>query len=434
MANIKAMTGHLDNDSRPLQENYNKRTQLNTYIYEYFLHNEMFQCAKSILKADSGVSVQGHSPDSVRNGKGCRVKNALCNKTTDTRLDSASPNPLPSPNIPSPSPDSCFLYEWFCLFWVIFNAQKSEDARIKAKQAVALKGIEQNWPRWSVSLSQAYSPSLLHNTPDSATRNVFCNSEEKGASSITPRILGSQAWDRSNEALQQLRMQLTSMEQQYENELTARRGKSSLSRNVGIPGGCGVQEPIKSSKHFQRPALQSSKNKTGMLTLLLEIWDFVNSRLPLVKPVDANDSAKTRSTIPSRSQTVRAALPTPRLSKAAREKGPSPERGTSKKRTTNVKDEMVTCKIPKLNVDSTATRLANAAPNPSPHINLVGITKNAQNTSLTQIVPIGQPAVPLSSTTASMVPNPPVDLVQSTTFSMENYNDSASLPTLTSDL
>ncbi|KAJ9419462.1 hypothetical protein QL093DRAFT_1452941 [Fusarium oxysporum] len=172
----------------------------------------MFQCAESILKADSGVSVQGHSPDSVRNGKRCRVKNALCNKTTDTRLDSARPNLLPAPNIPNPSPDSCFLHEWFCLFWAIFNAQKNEDARIKENQYAGYVQ-KQNWPRWSASLSQAYSPSLLHNTPDSATRNTLCNSEEKGVSSITPCILGSQAWGRSNEALQQFRMQLTSMEQ-----------------------------------------------------------------------------------------------------------------------------------------------------------------------------------------------------------------------------
>ncbi|EXK23273.1 hypothetical protein FOMG_19949 [Fusarium oxysporum f. sp. melonis 26406] len=57
-------------------------------------------------------------------------------------------------------------------------------------------------------------------------------------------------------------MQLTSMEQQNENELTARRVRSSISRNDGIPGGWGIQEPIKSSKHFQRPALQSSKSES----------------------------------------------------------------------------------------------------------------------------------------------------------------------------
>ncbi|KAJ4076650.1 hypothetical protein NW760_015349 [Fusarium oxysporum] len=79
MANMKAMTRHLHDASRHPQENYNKRVQFNTYIYEYFLHYDMLQCAQSILKADSDVKVQRHSPGSARDGKGCRLKNILSN-------------------------------------------------------------------------------------------------------------------------------------------------------------------------------------------------------------------------------------------------------------------------------------------------------------------------------------------------------------------
>lgn len=128
------MTGHLHDASRHPQENYNKRTQLNTYIYEYFLRNGMFQCAQSILKADSDVNVQRHSPGSARNNKGSRLKKDVCNETTDTGLDSIHSNLLPAPNVPNLSADSCFLYEWFCLFWAMFNAQKNEDGRIEACQ------------------------------------------------------------------------------------------------------------------------------------------------------------------------------------------------------------------------------------------------------------------------------------------------------------
>lgn len=49
------------------------------------------------------------------------------------------------------------------------------------------------------------------------------------------------------------------MEQQNKNELTARQGRSSLSRNDRIPGGKGSQGPITSSKPFQRPVLQASR-------------------------------------------------------------------------------------------------------------------------------------------------------------------------------
>ncbi|EXK25711.1 hypothetical protein FOMG_17666 [Fusarium oxysporum f. sp. melonis 26406] len=61
--------------------------------------------------------------------------------------------------------------------------------------------------------------------------------------------------------------------------------------------------------------------------------------------------------------------------------------------------------------NSTATRPANAAASPVPHINPVGIRKDAQNSSLSQAVPTGQLAVALPHTLASMAANPPVDLV-----------------------
>ncbi|KAG7404091.1 Transcriptional activator somA [Fusarium oxysporum f. sp. rapae] len=188
MANMKAKTGHLHDASKYLQEKFNKQTQLNTYIYEYFLHNSMFQCAQSILKADSDVKVQRHSPNSDRNDKGLRLKNAPCNETIDTSFDSKQPNLLPAPNVPNLSPDSCFLYEWFCLFWAMFNAQKNEN--------------QQNWPKWNVSWPQTQSSSLLLQAPGSATHNAFYNSGEMGVGSMTPSISGARACDSRNEALQ----------------------------------------------------------------------------------------------------------------------------------------------------------------------------------------------------------------------------------------
>ncbi|KAH7169841.1 uncharacterized protein B0J16DRAFT_406929 [Fusarium flagelliforme] len=470
---MKAMTDHLHDASRHPQENYNKRAQLNTYIYEYFLRNGMFQCAQSILKADSDVNVQRHSPGSARNSKGSRLKKAVCNETTDTGLDSIHSNLLPAPNVPNLSADSCFLYEWFCLFWAMFNAQKNEDGRIEACQ-YACHIQQQNWPRWNVSWPQTHNPLLLLHTCDSASRNAFDNSNEMGVGIITPRILGFQTGDRSNQALQKFQMQLTSMEQQNKNELTARQGRSSLSRNDRIPVGKGSQGPIPSPKPCQRPALQASRPdalpdttkqvKLGtqpMNDIIIDLpkakieglggnegktghnwsvqWQNDSSetlipwtshpgvqgtqqelsRPPSVKPADANDSAKPRSTISSPSQTSKSTLPTPQLSKVARKKGLSPKRTTPKKRTMNVKDEMVTCKIPRLNVGSITTRPTKTTPKPVPHINPVGIRKDAQNISLAQVVPTAQPSVALPLSPASMAVNPPVELVQSATFGME---------------
>uniref|UniRef100_A0A0D2XR61 LisH domain-containing protein n=1 Tax=Fusarium oxysporum (strain Fo5176) TaxID=660025 RepID=A0A0D2XR61_FUSOF len=267
MANMKAKTGHLHDASRHLQENYNKRTQLNTYIYEYFLHNSMFQCAQSILKADSDVKVQRHSPGSDRNDKGLRLKNAPCNKTIDNSFDSTHSNLLPAPNVPTLSPDSCFLYEWFCLFWAMFNAQKNEN--------------QQNWPKRNVSWPQTQSSLLLLQAPGIATHNAFYNSGEMGEGKTYDN------WS-----------------VQWQNE----------SNENQIP---------ETSQHGVQGTLQE------------------RSRLPPVQPADSNDSAKPRSTISSLSQTSKPALPTPQLSKATREKIPFPKGTIPKKRTTNVKDEVM---------------------------------------------------------------------------------------------
>ncbi|KAF5708612.1 hypothetical protein FMUND_10524 [Fusarium mundagurra] len=500
---MKAITDHLDAASKHPQESYNKRTQLNTYIYEYFLHNGMFQCAQSILKADSDVRVLEHGTDSACDDKGCRLKNALCNQTIDTGLDSTHSKPLPAPNIPILSPDSCFLYEWFYIFWAMLNAQKNEDGRTEANQSAS---------HMQVSLQEhAYPPNIanmMHSNKtgqDSVTDNTFYSSGETGAD-IKPWISGAEACDSTNEALQKFQMQLTSMEQQNKNELIARQRLRGLSRNDGIPGGRGSQGPLQSSKLFHRPALQASRpeplpdttkqvklgtqpmnnteldlckagidgigsksnDKTTQKPVAAKETPFQQegkishngpvqwqndssenqipgtskcwvqgtlqgrSRRPPVQPTDANDSVKSRSTISSLSQTSKAAVPIPQLRKASREKGPFPERTTPKKRSMNVKDEMVTCKIPKLNVDSIATHPAKT--NLVPYINPVDIRKDSENTSLGQVVPTEQPTVSLPFTPAYMAANPPVDLVQSATFSMENSNDFAGLPTLDSDL
>lgn len=122
---------------RQLRENDNKRTQLNTYIYEYFLRYGMLDCAYAILNADSDVKVQKHSPGSRRDDKGGWLSNALSDESIDTGLDSKRSELLPAPNVPNLSPDGCFLYEWFCLFWDIFNAQKDECGSSEVNQYVS---------------------------------------------------------------------------------------------------------------------------------------------------------------------------------------------------------------------------------------------------------------------------------------------------------
>lgn len=107
---------------RPIAANNdtNQRSQLNTYIYEYFLRNEMYGCAKALLASEQPINVEKNSPGG-RNGsdEGGDGDNK---DDVDTKL----PHDLPPPAIPKECPESCFLYEWWCLFWDMFNAQRGK--------------------------------------------------------------------------------------------------------------------------------------------------------------------------------------------------------------------------------------------------------------------------------------------------------------------
>ncbi|KAG4031780.1 hypothetical protein MFRU_008g01410 [Monilinia fructicola] len=106
--------------ARHSTSNDNNRSQLNTYIYEYFLKSGMFDCARTLLNHEQ-INVVKDSPG--RN-------DAEDGDDSKDDIDSKRPNDLPLPNLPKECPESCFLYEWFCLFWDMFNAQRGKgDAR-----------------------------------------------------------------------------------------------------------------------------------------------------------------------------------------------------------------------------------------------------------------------------------------------------------------
>lgn len=100
------------------------RALLNTYIYEYFLRNDMFDCARSILNSNQPINVSKDGKSGNPNGLGDDPMD------TDSKDDvhSKRPEDLPAPNVPVPTlPDSCFLQEWFALFWDMFNAQRGKS-------------------------------------------------------------------------------------------------------------------------------------------------------------------------------------------------------------------------------------------------------------------------------------------------------------------
>lgn len=120
---------------QPLAVNENQRSQLNTYIYEYFLKQEMHDCARALLKSGEPVNVIKDSPGRRRDDNGSSMGNGAGDDSAEDSkddIDSKRPNDLPLPNLPKECPESCFLYEWWCLFWDMFNARrgKSEQPQI----------------------------------------------------------------------------------------------------------------------------------------------------------------------------------------------------------------------------------------------------------------------------------------------------------------
>jgi hypothetical protein len=106
-----------------MTNNNDTRSQLNTYIYEYFLKNGMWDCARSLVNSNQPINVVKDSPerDSMGNGVGDDG-----GEDSKDDIDSKRPSDLFPPNLPKECSESCFLYEWWCLFWDMFNAQRGK--------------------------------------------------------------------------------------------------------------------------------------------------------------------------------------------------------------------------------------------------------------------------------------------------------------------
>jgi len=130
---INPQGGPVPGAPRQQQVNDNQRGVLNTYIYEYFIRYGMYDCARSLLSSDQQVNVH-------KDGKGGSGVNGAGDDSMDTDhkedLDSKLPDDLPPPKLPMPASDTSFLYEWFCLFWDIYNAQRQKSGNAHVNQYV----------------------------------------------------------------------------------------------------------------------------------------------------------------------------------------------------------------------------------------------------------------------------------------------------------
>ena len=97
--------------------------KFHTFIYDYFLKTQRFDLARGIMnQMDIETSAQ---PKSSPNRK--EVNGINDSTDSETKDDIKKPDDLPLASVPAPT-DSPFLWDWFCQFWDLFEAQRSKGS------------------------------------------------------------------------------------------------------------------------------------------------------------------------------------------------------------------------------------------------------------------------------------------------------------------
>jgi hypothetical protein len=118
-----AMNNVMQGNAAPKQDMDKSRTVLNTYIYDYFLREGMFDSARAMLQSDHAINCDHKDSPGRQNGSAAG-DDAMDTDNKDD-VNPKRPADLPTPNLPVVS-DNCFLFEWFCLFWDMLNAQRNK--------------------------------------------------------------------------------------------------------------------------------------------------------------------------------------------------------------------------------------------------------------------------------------------------------------------
>ncbi|MCJ1388741.1 hypothetical protein MMC18_001590 [Xylographa bjoerkii] len=111
------------------------KSRLNTYIYDYLLKQESYECARALLK--SGLTVQTtNKPSPGRRPNG--VDEGSLDADSKDDIESQRPHDLPLPEFGDGTDSNSFLLEWFSLFWDMFFAAKKDSKKtsVQAMQYV----------------------------------------------------------------------------------------------------------------------------------------------------------------------------------------------------------------------------------------------------------------------------------------------------------
>ena len=97
------------------------KTQLNTFIYEYFLKLRHYDLARSLCKNDKFEI----TTSSIKQSPG-RRKDGDMNGDVDMDPNDDIPDDLPRPVLNTEDSGNGFLFDWFCLFQDMFQAHRNK--------------------------------------------------------------------------------------------------------------------------------------------------------------------------------------------------------------------------------------------------------------------------------------------------------------------
>ncbi len=157
------------------------RMYLNTYIYDYFIKNELYDCARAFLASDVPINTSPPtklSPGRRRDGDVNGVDESTMDTDAKDDLHSKRPDDLPIPSVPPDCPDNSFLFDWWCVFWDTFGAQRNK----KPKPGEAGPAFQY------VQHTQVWLPVLLGGDED--TDGYGCSSNRACAKSSSSNSFG----------------------------------------------------------------------------------------------------------------------------------------------------------------------------------------------------------------------------------------------------
>lgn len=110
---------------RNSQDTQKFRALLNTYIYDYFITNEMYESARALIKSKQPLHLNTDENSNLNNGVGD-------DNGDEMKVDPEPKRPtdLPTPQLPEKAnSETNFLYDWWCLFWEMYAAQRGETGQ-----------------------------------------------------------------------------------------------------------------------------------------------------------------------------------------------------------------------------------------------------------------------------------------------------------------